>query len=79
MSTGIDCHAQRLHPSLTGKHCTGHAMPETRMCQPCIREAKALDIPIHHFSVAEQLAWARGPKKIRMWHELTDREAEFGG
>ena len=76
MSTGIECTGGQRG---LGAHCDGHAMPDTRLCQPCIREAKARGVEIRHYTLQEQVAHAWGPRKRRMWHELTEREVEPGG
>ena len=75
MSNGVECHG---HERGLGHECTNDARPNTRLCTSAMRIAKQRGLTIPHYSIGEQLTFARGPKKARLWHELSDKEIEMG-
>jgi hypothetical protein len=79
MSTGVACTGQERGIRHECAHYGYGARPETRLCENAEKAAKSLGIQIRHFSIQEQIALARGPKKRRMWHEMDERDVEMGG
>lgn len=45
---------------LSGKKCSGVAPAETRLCEGCCREAKAIGMTVHKLSPGEQFRYAWG-------------------
>ena len=75
MSTGIVCTGPE---SGLGKDCSGSAQPETRLCPGCTHEARSLGREIRRYGLAEQFAYAWGPRRPAFSSGKREPELEIG-